>query len=156
MKNHDKDENRLNRILTFYSSDNPTVLIACVIDEARSSNMKCKQTEQGFDLQLSSGHGGKTVYHASVALDGDGSLVSGEIKYEPWRESAKERSFVSKGLSVIGYALFFLLFLPVIIIFLLIAGIYRLFVKEKQPSDEEILVSFMEGKVFCLRKEDEN
>lgn len=142
----------INKIYSFHNNSSPHDFIARVKDEAINCNLKIKQTENGFDLQIGSNHGGRIVYRANVSADENGgSFISGEMVTVPWRDkSESKQNLFQKILSILG----FIIVLPIVLIFLFCYGIYFLFIhlflrKNIELTNEEKLCDFMTNKMNC-------
>ena len=150
MKKHCKEK----KAFSFHTVSSPCDFIARIKEEAVRWDLKIEQAENTFDLQLSSSHGGKTVYRANVCEDENGgAMIDGEIITVPWVTAFKEKkSLLEKITAILNY----IILLPVVLIFLLVHGIclllFRPFCgKIVIPTQEEKLCDFMINKMCCSK-----
>ncbi len=149
-----KKKTPINEVYSFNSFSSPHDFIARVKEEAIKSNLKFEQTENGFDLQIGSNHGGRIVYRANLSADENGgSFISGEIITIPWVSSSKKKNIFQKILSFLRL----IVVLPFVLIVMVFIGIYALFLrlfggKSTEPTDEEKLCDFMTNKMSCEQK----
>ena len=142
-------------VFTFSSLSSPNELLLKIKAEAVKSKLDFAQTENGFDLELKSNHGGKVVYRANVSANEDGgSDIEGIIETIPWHtRPAKKETLWDKILTVFAY----ILSIPIALIACLAAAITYLVIriihgKSEEIHAEEILFDFMTNKMCCTRE----
>ena len=152
-----KEKWPINKTYSFHSISSPQDFLARVKEEAVSSNLRIKQVENGFDLQINSNHGGRIVYRANVSAgENSGSFIRGEIMTIPWSSKPqKKKKLFQRILSFFGYVIVS----PIVVVVLLGYGIYSLFVrlfhgKNMELTNEEKLCNFMINQMICKQKED--
>lgn len=152
-----KKKSPINKTYSFHSISSPQDFLARVKEEAVSSNLRMKQVENGFDLQINSNHGGRIVYRANVSAgENSGSFIRGEIMTIPWSSKPqKKKKLFQRILSFFGYVIVS----PIVVVVLLGYGIYSLFVrlfhgKNMELTNEEKLCNFMINQMICKQKED--
>ena len=152
-----RKKNKEKKIYSFSSLSSPNDFLFRVQEEAVKSKLDFEQTENGFDLELKSNHGGKVIYRASVLADeGGGSVIQGTIESIPWHtRPAKKETLWNKILTVIAY----ILSIPIALIACLAAAITYLVIriihgKSEEIDEEKILCDFMANKMCCTREND--
>ena len=150
-----KKKNKGKKIYSFSSLSSPNEFLSRVKEEAVKSKLDFEQTENGFDLELKSNHGGKVIYRASVlAGETGGSNMKGTIETIPWRtRPAKKETLWDKILTFFAY----ILSIPIALIACLAAAITYLVIriihgKSEEINEEEILCDFMTNKMCCTRE----
>ena len=146
-----------NKKYSFHSISSPGTFLDRLKETALQANFKVEETDKGFDLQLINNHGGYVIYSASLMEDENGkSLISGEIVTISQKSGVEEnKKWFSKLLWILGG----IVLLPITLLILFCVGIYavvcRLFSKKSvEPTEEEILCSFMINKMCCRQIDD--
>lgn len=150
-----KKEKSIKKIYSFHSISSPQDFIARVEDEALNSNLKIEQVEKGFNLQIGSNHGGEVIYKATIVEDENGgSFIRGEFVTAPCNiKPEKKKNIFQKILSI----LVFIMILPFILLCVICAGLYELFIcilhgKSYEQSNEQKLCNFMVNRMCCKQE----
>ena len=101
------------------------------------------------------GHSGGYWFVPTITEYNNRTEFSGKVEYiGPGREGGKTR----KAIDIVGYALLFVLLLPIVLVALLCAYVKRIIErlvkgpKPKEETTEEKLFDLMENYLHCVRK----
>ena len=144
-----------NKKFIFHSFSSPCDFLIRIKNESVESDFKIEQNGNDFNLQIGSNHGGEVVYKATIVEDENGgSFIRGEIATVPWNiKPEKKKNIFQKILSI----LVFIMILPFILLCVLCAGLYELFIsilhgKSYEQSNEQKLCNFMVNRMCCKQE----
>ena len=116
--------------------------------------VKINGEEIQFGVQRG-GHSGGYWFVPTITEYSNRTEFSGKVEYiGPGREGGKAR----KAIDIVGYALLFVLLLPIVLVALLCAYVKRIIErllkgpKPKEETTEEKLFDLMENYLHCVRK----
>ena len=145
------------RTFTFHSTLDSHQFLARIQEVVEREDLLIGQSKNAFNLRIDSNHGGNVFYQACIFPDErGGSRIHGEIINVNWFGDKKRTKF-QKVMGGIGLILWGIAWLPVIILIMLFAGSYELFLlfknkgKRELPRAEKNLFNVMLNELCCTQ-----